>query len=95
MGNLARPDPTDDRSQQILDAALCVLSEASTAIGDALGEAPSKAYLYAVYGGREVWRELGLGAPPDGRPLYVGKAEDSLVARDLRTPFGTGRTGCW
>lgn len=35
----------------------------------------------------------GLGGPPDDRPLYVGKAEDSLVTRDLRTHFATGRTG--
>jgi hypothetical protein len=34
-----------------------------------------------------------VGRPPDGRPLYVGKAEDSLIARDLRTHFGSGHTG--
>jgi hypothetical protein len=93
VGNLARPNSTGDQSAQIVDGALCALSEASVAIGEALGEIPSKAGLYAIYGGREVWRELGLGAPPDGRPLYVGKDEDSLVARDLRTHFETGRTG--
>ncbi len=32
-------------------------------------------------------------SPPDPRPLYVGKAEKSLVARDLSTHFGDGRTG--
>jgi GIY-YIG catalytic domain-containing protein len=37
--------------------------------------------------------DLGLGDPPDGRPLYIGKAEDSLVTRDLKTHFGDGRTG--
>ena len=37
--------------------------------------------------------QLGLGTPPDSRPLYVGKAEDSLVARDLRQHFTDGRTG--
>jgi hypothetical protein len=31
--------------------------------------------------------------PPDARPLYLGKAEDSLISRDLRTHFGDGRTG--
>jgi hypothetical protein len=28
-----------------------------------------------------------------GRPLYVGKAEDSLIARDLQTHFSDGETG--
>lgn len=54
---------------------------------------PDRPGLYAIYGAAEIWEELGLGAPPDGRPLYVGKAEDSLVTRDLRTHFGDGRTG--
>ena len=49
--------------------------------------------LYALYGSAAVWHQLGLGDPPDDRPLYVGKAEDSLVTRDLRTHFATGRTG--
>jgi hypothetical protein len=47
---------------------------------------------------RDPWRRkdlarLGLGKPPNDRPLYVGKAEDSLVARDVKTHFGDGRTG--
>jgi len=49
--------------------------------------------LYAIYGDATTWDELGLGAPPNSRPLYVGKAEDSLVTRDLKTHFGDGRTG--
>jgi hypothetical protein len=53
----------------------------------------SDAGLYAVYGNRDVWTELGLGRRPDGRPLYVGKAERSLAARDLRQHFADGATG--
>lgn len=49
--------------------------------------------LYAVHGGADVWRLLGLGAPPDDRPLYVGKAEHTLAGRDVRTHFATGKTG--
>lgn len=44
--------------------------------------------LYAVYGERATWAELGLGVPPDDRPLYVGKAEMSLAARDVASHFG-------
>jgi hypothetical protein len=54
---------------------------------------PARPGLYAIYADAETWRELGLGDPPDERPLYVGKAEDSLVTRDVATHFGTGRTG--
>jgi len=53
---------------------------------------PDRAGLYALYGPFEIWRLLGLGDPPDDRPLYVGKAEDSLVTRDLRTHFGAQRS---
>jgi hypothetical protein len=54
---------------------------------------PSTAGLYAIYGDQVAWKALGLGVPPDRRPLYVGKAEDSVAVRDLRTHFGDGRTG--
>jgi hypothetical protein len=54
---------------------------------------PSRAGLYAVYGSRGVWRELHLGRRPDGRPLYVGKAEESLASRDLSCHFADGQTG--
>jgi transcriptional activator/GIY-YIG catalytic domain-containing protein len=68
------------------------LAEASPlASADAI--VPARAGLYAIYGERDAWRKLGLGMPPDGRPLYIGKAEDSLVSRDLKTHFGHGRTG--
>ena len=54
---------------------------------------PDRPGLYAVYGSRAVWRELRLGYRPDGRPLYLGKAERSLVRRDLRQHFMDGKTG--
>jgi hypothetical protein len=57
------------------------------------GGVPDAAGLYAIYGDAFVWEDLGLGRPPDDRPLYVGKAEDSLVSRDLGTHFETGKTG--
>lgn len=54
---------------------------------------PASPGLYALHGSPETWRELGLGDPPDDRPLYVGKAERSLAGRVARTHFATGRTG--
>lgn len=57
------------------------------------GAVPDAAGLYAIYGDVGVWKALGLGDAPDDRPLYVGKAEGSLVSRDLKTHFATGKTG--
>ncbi|MBK9033447.1 MAG: hypothetical protein IPL61_19640 [Myxococcales bacterium] len=54
---------------------------------------PNAAGLYALHGSIETWQLLGLGAAPDARPLYVGKAERSLASRDLQTHFRTGSTG--
>ncbi|MFJ4439744.1 GIY-YIG nuclease family protein [Streptomyces sp. NPDC088923] len=55
---------------------------------DAVPHAPG---LYAVYGDASACAHLATGTPD--RPLYVGKAEHSLAARDVRTHFATGRTG--
>jgi hypothetical protein len=63
------------------------------AICDAAAVVPDSPGLYAIYADSKVWRQLTLGEPPDDRPLYVGKAKDSLVTRDLRTHFVDGRTG--
>lgn len=60
---------------------------------DAHESVPDRAGLYAIHAATETWRQLGLGEPPDTRPLYVGKAEESLVSRDLNTHFRAGRTG--
>ena len=62
-------------------------------IATAERKVPNRPGLYAVYGNRAVWRELRLGHRPDGRPIYVGKAERSLVRRDLRQHFIDGMTG--
>jgi hypothetical protein len=62
-------------------------------LAGAEGRVPGRPGLYAIHGEADAWRELGLGEPPDVRPLYIGKAEDSLASRDLKTHFGDGRTG--
>jgi len=66
----------------------------STVEGAPVSEAelyvPPRPGLYAIHGAAGVWRDLGLGDPPGDRPLYVGKAEDNLVSRDLKTHFGNG-----
>ena len=62
-------------------------------IARAAARVPRKPGLYTIHGSATAWRELGLGKPRDERPLYVGKAEESLAGRDIDTHFGNGRTG--
>lgn len=78
------------------DEATRTLSETRVTLGRAVEDPkniPRKPGLYAVFGTPIAWKELGLGRPPDARPLYVGKSESSLLARDINTHFGNGRTG--
>jgi hypothetical protein len=77
-------------ARNALDA---LAQDRAKSIREAAGAIPPRPGLYAIHGAAESWLELGLGEPPDDRPLYVGKAERSLVARDLTTHFGNGRTG--
>lgn len=60
----------------------------SLVTADSVESWPNRPGLYAVYGSVAVWQVLGLGEPPDARPLYVGKAERSLSSRDVGTHFG-------
>jgi hypothetical protein len=78
----------------LLEDALRALSASSYRIIDALERVPDAPGLYGVYGSAAAWAELGLGVGEDvSRALYVGKAERSLVSRDLKTHFASGRTG--
>lgn len=74
-------------------AALNALRQPGLAIAEAEVRVPAKPGLYAISGASAVWVSLGLGEPPDHRPLYVGKAERTLKGRDVRTHFATGKTG--
>lgn len=61
------------------------------AISEALSAVPSAPGLYAVYGDADAISDLEIGTIE--QPLYVGKAEHSLLGRDVRTHFATGKTG--
>lgn len=78
---------------EIMENVLAALAAPRHRLARAGVVVPHQPGLYAIYGGPEEWVELGLGEPPDDRPLYVGKSESSLADRDLRTHFGNGRTG--
>jgi len=86
----------DHQAVTDLDAVRCKARDALAQPGSltaAHSAVPAQPGLYAIYGEAVTWDMLGLGEPPDGRPLYIGKAEESLVTRDLKTHFGDGRTG--
>lgn len=77
---------------RLVSQAVDSLSGTQYAIADAIDHVPSKPGLYAVYADPKTWQELDLEAR-EGCPLYIGKAEQSLRSRDIRTHFATGRTG--
>src|SRR5262245_24881024 len=82
------------RSQQrIINSAIRALSGLRYRVPNNADRVPAEPGLYAIYGSAETWQQLGLCKPPDDRPLYVGKAEDSLVGRDLQMHFADGLTG--
>lgn len=75
-----------DCGKDLLDEVIRFLSGNMYPIagaGDFLSDSPG---LYAIHASADVWKVLGL-AHRAGLPLYVGKAEDSLIARDLKTHF--------
>lgn len=78
---------------QLVDAALACLAAPGVSISRIDPDSSGSPGLYALHGSRATWQELGLGRPPDDRPLYVGKAEKTLASRDLSGHFGMRERG--
>lgn len=91
VASVSRKPPAAEDSRDVVEAAVAALTAPRHALANAEAVVPPVPGLYAIYATE--WAELGLGHPPDDRPLYVGKSESSLADRDLRTHFGSGRTG--
>lgn len=73
-------------AQGLLDKVIHSLSANPYAISVAeqfLSDSPG---LYAIHAAADTWAALGLTHRADV-PLYVGKAEASLISRDLKTHF--------
>jgi hypothetical protein len=77
--------------EDALNAALRALSGKRHPISTAANYVPDGPGLYAIHAPAAVWDFLGLEHYPIGIPLYIGKAEDNLVTRDLKTHFSVGR----
>jgi hypothetical protein len=82
-----------ERDSEQLQAVMSSLQAPRFPVCEALPTLPPVPGLYAIYGDELAWAELRLDIPDEDLPLYVGKAEDSMVKRDLKTHFGDGRTG--
>ncbi len=82
------PDPSvvELAASTLLNGPRLSAAVASVDLPDAPG-------LYAVFAEREARAELGLPEVAGGQPIYVGKAEGSLLDRDGKTHFALGRTG--
>jgi len=80
-------------SSEAIDDALRSLEQERAVPVTAASSLPDRPGLYAVHAAPATWAELGVGPPPDARPLYVGKSESSLQGRDIRTHFADGSTG--
>lgn len=78
---------------EVVAAALHSLSGPRLQYDAAVESVPRKPGLYALYGDRHAWSQLGLASVAADQPLYVGKAERSLNGRDVRTHFAVGKTG--
>jgi hypothetical protein len=76
-----------DRIESLVAEACEVLAKPATP------DRPVGPGLYAIPAGNAVWVELGLDPPSDGRPLYVGKAEDDVFGRLRNYHFKSGKTG--
>lgn len=64
-----------------LDEIVSCLLTPSESPTTASTESATELGLYAYHASPATWQELSLGDPPDGRPLFIGKAENSLVFR--------------
>ena len=91
-GLARRPAMTSDPAV-IAEAADALLSEPRLSAGSASTELPPKPGLYAVFAESEAHEQLGLPSTTVGRPIYLGKAEKSLLNRDGQTHFKLGQTG--
>ena len=90
---LSHPSSVPFMAMAELSVVLAALTAPRFTLRPSLPALPPKPGLYAIYGDDRSWEELRLGASQTGLPLYVGKAEDSVVKSDLKTHFEDGRTG--
>jgi hypothetical protein len=81
------------RERSLVLAAMTALRQPAVSVGHLSAEQTGHPGLYAFYASPTTWRQLGLGEPPDARPIYVGKAERTLASRDVEGHFGLRERG--
>jgi hypothetical protein len=83
-GPLAEDPSLGALLDKIKEAGLALSSNSARPLSEGLERLLArKPGLYAVHGEARAWDELGLEKPPDGRPLYVGRA-GTLPPAELR-----------
>jgi hypothetical protein len=91
MQSARMPSPT---ARELADEAVVALGrDLSVPVSRVAPSDAASPGLYGIHASPGTWRALGLGNPPDGRPLYVGKAEHTLASRDLQVHFGMRERG--
>jgi hypothetical protein len=88
---MGEPAQSDADGDDLIADALSALRGPAVSVSRIDADQSGNSGLYAVFGSALTWKQLRLGAPPDDRPLYVGKAEKTLAARDVQDHFGAGR----
>ena len=81
------------RRARLVKEAITALGSPAVHVGKIDAREAGRPGLYAFYASASSWRQLGLGKPPDPRPLYVGKAESTLTSRDVEGHFGLRERG--
>jgi hypothetical protein len=76
----------------IFDAAIASLSRNKLRVADGPIFVPPNPGLYAIYGDGSVWTTLGVTSTVDDGPLYVGKSESDLLAREVFAHFNASVT---
>jgi len=87
----------EDLNEQLVaaanDAAVALLEGPRLSAAIAAQGLPPSPGLYAIFTNRATHEGLGLPARDVRVPIYVGKAEDSLLKRDGQSHFREGKTG--
>lgn len=77
----------------VVSDARIALEKPGSLISSAMATTRKDPGLYAIHASVEALAQLGLPQHDPSRPIYIGKAERSLLQRDVGDHFAAGKTG--